>query len=106
VTDCYEVGVSVRSAAPTELATLITIGKAIAIRFAGALATTSRSPHGGEISPEVLEAVRAAEQRGEMGRIDENDVAGSMFVGRHPVEAVELPIAGLGEGMGRSRSIG
>jgi hypothetical protein len=53
-------------------------------------------------SPKVLKAVRAAEQRCEMGRIDKNDITGSVFVRRHPEQTVELLVACLGEGIWRA----
>src|SRR5580704_16245861 len=61
--------------------------------------TSSGSPHDGEILPEILEAVIAAKKRGEIGRVDQDDVSGSPVAGRHPKEAIELPVARFGEGM-------
>jgi hypothetical protein len=64
--------------------------------MAGALATNI-SPHRCEIPPEILQTLGAAEKRGEIGRVDQDDVSGSLLIGRHPKEAVELSIAGLRE---------
>jgi hypothetical protein len=37
-----------------------------------------------------------------MGRIDKNDITGSVFVRRHPEQTVELLVACLGEGIWRA----
>ena len=55
--------------------------------------------HHGEISPEIRQALRAAEERREIGRVHEHDVAGALFFRRHPEQGVELRVAGRGEGM-------
>src|SRR5271167_1409018 len=61
--------------------------------------TSSGSPHDGEVLPEILKAVIAAKKRGEIGRVDQDDVSGSPVVGRHPKEAIELLVAHGREGM-------
>ena len=43
--------------------------------------------------------LRAAKERGEDGGINQHDVSGPLLVRRHPQEAVELAITGLGERM-------
>src|SRR5262249_3650 len=53
-----------------------------------------------KVSPEVLETVGAAEERGEIGRVDQNDISGSLLIRRHPKEAVELRVACRSERMG------
>ena len=58
-----------------------------------------RSFHQGEIPPEVHQTVSAAEERGEVCRVHEHDVSDALLVWRHPEQAVELRIAGRGEGM-------
>ena len=64
------------------------------------------SSHQSKITPEIFQAVRAAEKRSEIRGVDENDVSCALFFGGHPDEAVELSVSGLNEGCGRSRSIG
>src|SRR5271163_2932317 len=63
--------------------------------------TSSGSPHDGEVLPEILKAIIAAEKRGEIGRVDQDDVSGSPVAGRHPKEAIELLVARGGEGVGK-----
>ena len=45
------------------------------------------------------ETLGAAEKRGEIGQVDQDDVSGSLLVWPHPEQAVELPVSGLGEGV-------
>src|ERR1700730_5539429 len=66
----------------------------------GATSLPARSsPHRGEVSPEVLETHGAAEERGEIGRVDQNDISGSLLIRRHPKEDVELRVACRSEWM-------
>src|SRR5262245_11972034 len=51
------------------------------------------SPHSREIAPEVRETLRSAEQRREVRRVDEQDVAGALALRRHPEQRVELLVA-------------
>ena len=55
--------------------------------------------HKCQIPPEVCQTVRAAEQGGEVRRVHEHDVAGALLIWRHPEQAIELRVAGCGEGM-------
>src|SRR5580700_3742963 len=55
--------------------------------------------HQCQIPPEVRQTVRAAEQGGEIRRVDEHDVAGALLIWRYPEQAIELRVAGYGEGM-------
>lgn len=61
-----------------------------------------RSFHGGEVVPQVFEAVGAAEQCGEVGGVEEHDVACTRAGGWHPDQRVEFRVPGGGEGMGPS----
>src|ERR1700730_10469900 len=61
--------------------------------------TQRRLFHQCEITPEVHQTVRAAEQGGEIRRIHEHDVAGALLIWRHPEQAIELRVASCGEGM-------
>src|SRR5580700_6019729 len=63
----------------------------------------SVSFHQREISPEVLETFRAAEECGEVRRVHEHDISGTLSIWRHPKKAVELRVAGCGE---RMRTVG
>src|SRR5215213_4723295 len=53
--------------------------------------------HGGEVVPQVLKAVCAAEERREMGGVDEQYVAGALPVGWHRDQRVEFGVAFGGE---------
>ena len=55
--------------------------------------------HQCEIAPEVRQTVCATEQGGEIRRIHEHDVAGALLIWRHTKQAIELGVAGCGEGM-------
>src|SRR5262249_58590938 len=55
--------------------------------------------HPGDVAPEMLQAVGAAEKRGEVCRVHHQDVAGALAVRWQPEQAVELFVAGRGEGM-------
>src|SRR5512134_1131451 len=59
----------------------------------------SPSLHPREIAPEILEALRAAEQRREVRGIDDQDVAGPVSLRRHPEQRVQLRVPGRGERM-------
>src|SRR6266481_1100779 len=54
-----------------------------------------RSFHQGEIPPEVLQTLRATEERGEI--VHEYDVSSALLIWRHPEQTIELRIAGCGE---------
>ena len=58
-----------------------------------------RSFHQGKIPPKVLKTIRTAEERGEVRRVHEDDIAGSLLIRRHPEQTVELGVTGCGEGM-------
>src|SRR3984893_8937187 len=55
--------------------------------------------HQCEIPPEVHQTVRATEEGGEIRRIHEHDVCSALLIWRHPEQAIELRVAGCGEGM-------
>src|SRR5580693_10184436 len=55
--------------------------------------------HDGEVVPEVLEAFGATEQRGEVSRVHQHDVAPALSGGRHPDQRVELGVTGRSERM-------
>src|SRR4030095_7038232 len=55
--------------------------------------------HHDEISPETLQAVRAAKQCGEDRRVGQQDVSGAFVLRRHPDQGVEFCVARLGERM-------
>ena len=57
------------------------------------------SLHHGEIPPEILQTLRAAEERGEVGGVHQQDVTGALVSRRHPKECVEFRIARLAERM-------
>ena len=59
--------------------------------------------HRGEIAPKVLEALRAAEKGSEIGRVDQDDVARPLTVGRRPEQAIKLFVPRRRE---RMRTIG
>ena len=52
-----------------------------------------------EVLPEVVEAIGAAEQRGEDGQVCQQDVASPRACRRHPKEAVEFSVSGLDKWM-------
>src|SRR5256885_13980959 len=58
---------------------------------------SSASLHGGQVVPEILQAVGAAEQRGEVRGVDKDDVARPLAGGRHPDQRVELGVTRCGE---------
>ena len=58
-----------------------------------------RSIHKREIPPEVFQALRATEERGEMGHVQQHDVSSALLIWRHPEQTIELRIAGCGERM-------
>jgi hypothetical protein len=64
---------------------------------------SGRSLHRCEVVPQVLQTVRATEQGGEVGGVDERDVARPLTGGRHPDQRVELGVAFRGEGVGSVR---
>src|SRR5262249_26085120 len=51
------------------------------------------------VPPEVFQAFRAAEQRGEDRRVGEQDIATAVTLRRQPDARIELPIPRSGEGM-------
>ena len=53
----------------------------------------------GEVSPKAFERLNAAEESGEDRGVGKEDVAGTVCIGRHPEEVVELAVPCLGEGM-------
>jgi hypothetical protein len=55
------------------------------------------SPHQREVAPEILQAVGAAEKRGEVRRVDQHNASRALLVGRHPEQAIEFLVAGFGE---------
>ncbi|MCU1701125.1 MAG: ATP-dependent exoDNAse [Mycobacterium sp.] len=82
----------VRSPSAAAVMTWLGIRRAVIARAA--------SLHGGEVVPEILKAVGAAEQGGEVCGVDEHDVACSLSSRWHPDQCVELGVAGFGERMG------
>src|SRR4029077_2447790 len=62
--------------------------------------TAGTSFHGGEVVPKILEAVGAAEKRGEVRGVDEDDVAGTRAGRRHPDQRVKFVVACRGKGVG------
>src|SRR5438094_9558318 len=63
----------------------------------------TRSPgislHHSEIPPEILQTLRAAEERGEVGGVHQQYVAGALASWWQPKEGVEFRVARLGERM-------
>src|ERR1700704_2693893 len=55
------------------------------------------SLHQRKVAPEVRDAVRDAEEHGEVRRVHHHDVTGALLVRRQPNQAVELRVAGFGE---------
>jgi hypothetical protein len=68
-------------------------------RVKAGIARPLRSSHRAKVPPEVLQTLSAAEKRGEIGRVDQNDISGSLLIRRHPKEAVELRVACRSEWM-------
>src|SRR4029078_6204004 len=58
-----------------------------------------RSFHQGQISPKVLQTVRAAEKRGEVRSVHEDEVATALLIRRHTEETIELGVTRCGERM-------
>ena len=56
--------------------------------------TLSRLFHRGDVPPEGPQALRHAEQGGEVGGVHQNDVPGTLASRRHPQQAVESRVAG------------
>src|SRR6476620_4438075 len=58
-----------------------------------------RSIHKREIPPQVFQAVRATEERGEMGHVQQHDVSSTLLIWRDPEQTIELSIARFRERM-------
>src|SRR5215813_9099462 len=58
-----------------------------------------RSFHHGQIPPKIFQAVSTAKECGEVRRVHQHDISGTLCIWWHPEQAVELRVAGRAERM-------
>ncbi len=73
------------------------IGSSDGLRFLYLLFACER--HGCEVLPERFQRLHSTKQRGEDGGIGEENVSGTLSIGRHPNTRVELCVPGGGKRM-------